>query len=79
MFVKEVRKANGAVSIRIMESIRRGGKTVQKTVRTLGQHKDVEEIAIIKKAAEALIVKLMNDEGPFITGFDPSDIHVVKT
>lgn len=79
MFVKEVNKPNGAVSIRIMKSVRRGNKTVQKTIRTLGQHKDPEEIAIIKKAAEALIVKMMNQNEPVLPGLDPSDIHAVKT
>lgn len=79
MFVKEVNKPNGAVSIRIMKSVRRGNKTVQKTIRTLGQHKDPEEIAIIKKAAEALIVRMMNQNEPVLSGLDPSDIHAVKT
>jgi len=62
-----------------MESVRRGSKTVQKTVRTLGQHKDPEEIIIIKKAAEALIVSMMNQNKPVLAGFDPADIYAVKT
>lgn len=79
MFVKEVKKPNGAVSIRIVESVRRGNKTVQKTIRTLGQHKDPEEIEFIKKAAEALIVQIKNNRKPVLPSLDPADLHSVKT
>lgn len=79
MFIKEVQKPNGAISIRIVESVRRGNKSVQKTVRTLGQHKDPEEIAVIRKAAKELIIQMMNKKKPVLTGLNPEDIHHVKT
>lgn len=79
MFVRTVPKSNGAVSIRIVESVRRGNKVVQKTVRTLGQHKDEKQIEIIKKAAEALIVEIQNERNPVLDIFDPADFYKVKT
>lgn len=74
MFIREVAKPNGSVSIRIVESVRRGGKVVQKTVRTLGQHKDPKEIQIIKTAAEALIVQLRDSRHPALPGLE-TEIH----
>lgn len=73
MFIREVCKPNGAVSIRIVESVRRGNKIVQKTVRTLGQHKDAKQIEIIKRAAEQLIIEIQNNQNPVLDIFDPSD------
>lgn len=78
MFVKEVRKTNGAIAIRIVESVRCGNKVVQKTVRTLGQHKDVREVELIKKAAEQLIVEIENNRNPILDIFDPADFYAVK-
>lgn len=78
MFVKEVRKPNGAVSIRIVESVRRKNKIVQKTIRTLGQHKDLAEIELIKKAAAQLIIQIKNKSDPVLDIFDAADFHAVK-
>lgn len=78
VYVKEVSKPNGAISIRIMESVRRGNKVVQKTVRTLGQHKDTKEIEIIKKAAEALIIEIQNNRNPVLDIFDPTEFYSAK-
>lgn len=78
MFVREVAKNNGSVSIRIVESARRGNKIVQKTIRTLGQHKDLHEIEIIKKMAEQLIVEILNSHNPVLPIFDPADFYTVK-
>jgi len=78
MFVREVLKPNGAVSIRIVESVRRGNKIIQKTVRTLGQHKDAKQIEIIKKAAEQLIVEIQNTQEPVLEIFDPADFYSIK-
>ena len=77
--MKEVRKPNGALSIRIVENVRRGNKIVQKTLRTLGQHKDAEQIEIIKKAAEQLIIAIKNKNDPVLDIFDPADFHAVKS
>ena len=78
MFVREIVKPNGSTSIRIVESIRRGDKIVQKTIRTLGQHKDPSEIQIIKKAAEQLIVEIKNNQNPVLPLFDPNDFYANK-
>lgn len=78
MFVREVLKPNGAVSIRIVESVRRGNKIVQKTVRTLGQHKDAKQIEIIKRAAEQLIIEIQNNQNPVLDIFDPADFYSAK-
>lgn len=78
MFVREVSKPNGAISIRIVESVRRGNKIVQKTVRTLGQHKNAKQIEIIKKAAEQLIIEMQNEQNPVFDIFDPADFYSVK-
>lgn len=78
MFVREVAKPNGSVSIRVVESIRHHDKIIQKTVRTLGQHKDPKEIAIIRKAAEQLIIEIENNKNPVLDVFDPADFYAVK-
>ncbi|MBF0491146.1 MAG: hypothetical protein HQM15_00005, partial [Deltaproteobacteria bacterium] len=78
MFVREVLKPNGSVSIRIVESLRLGNKVVQKMVRSLGQYKDPKEIEVIKKTAEQLIVEIENNRNPVLSIFDPSDFHAVK-
>lgn len=78
MFVREDIKSNGAVRIRIVEAVREGQKIVQKTVRTLGQHKDAKEIEIIRKAAEELIVEIKNSKNPVLPIFDPAEIHACK-
>ena len=79
MFVREIAKANGSVSIRIVESVRRGNCVVQKTIRTLGQHKDPGEIALIKRAAEQLIIEIQNSHQPVLPIFDPADFYSSKT
>lgn len=78
MFVREVSKNNGSVSIRIVQSLRKGNKVVQKTIRTLGQHKDPREIEIIKKTAEQLIVEMLNNRNPVFPVFDPADFYSNK-
>jgi transposase len=78
MFVREIAKPNGAIAIKIVESVRRGNKIVQKTVRSLGQHKDERELEIIRKAAQALIVELQNIREPVLDIFDPADFYSAK-
>ncbi len=70
MFIREVKKPNGSVSIRIVESTRVKNKVIQKVIRTLGQHKDAREIAIIKKAAQDLIIELKNTRNPALPGME---------
>lgn len=78
MFVREVQKTNGSVSIRIVESIRQDGKVIQKTIRSLGQHKNPSEIELIKKTAKSLIASIQNTRDPLLTIFDPQDFYANK-
>lgn len=78
MFVREIKKANGSSTIAIVESVRVDNKIVQKVIRTFGTHKDAAEIAIIKEAAEKVVVEMMNAINPVLPGFDPSEFHIRK-
>jgi transposase len=78
MFIREDKRDNGAISIRIVESVRQGDRVVQKTVRSLGQHKDAKELEIMRKAALALIVEMKNARTPILPMFDISEFHAPK-
>jgi len=79
MFIKKTKKENGATHISIVESIRVGDKVKHKTIRSLGQHKDEREIAIIEKAAQLLLSELENTRAPVLPIFDPYDFYTVRT
>jgi|GEM_PF-6246391 len=64
MFVREIKKPNGSLTIAIVESIREGDKVIQKVIRSLGTHKDEREIAIIKDAAKKLIIEMGGKDIP---------------
>lgn len=78
MFVREIQKANGATAICIVESFRSGDKVKQKTIRSLGQHKDPKEIEFIKRAAEQLIIEIKNNQNPVLPIFDPKDFFSIN-
>lgn len=75
MFIREVPKANGSTSIRIVENARIGKKIKQKIVRYVGQAVNDHEIEILKEAAERIIIEMRNNQKPVLTGFAPSTIH----
>lgn len=75
MFIREDKRPNGATCIRIVESVREGGRVVQKTVRTLGQHKDLKELEIIRKAAKALIVEIKNNKNPVLPMIEAEEFY----
>lgn len=75
MFVKEIKKANGSTAICIVESIRDGEVVKQKIIRSLGQHKNPEQIEIIKKAAMELIVSMKNEAQPVLNGIEAKDVY----
>lgn len=77
MFVREIQRPNGSVAIRIVDNVRRGKKIVQKTIRSLGQHKDEKDIEIMRRAAEELIVQIKANADPIFPIFDPKDFFSV--
>lgn len=78
MFVREIRKENGSTQVVIVESVRRGSKVTQKTVRNLGTHKDPKQIQLMRKAAEDLIPLIMNELKPVLPIFDPKEVFSVN-
>ena len=78
MFVREIKKPNGSSTIAIVESIRVEKKVIQKVIRTFGTHKDALEIAIIKKAAEDVLIEMLNSANPVFPGLDPYDFYIKK-
>ena len=58
MFVRRWKRANGAIAVRIVESIRDGDRIIQKTIRNVGQSKHPEEVAILVQMARELILTL---------------------
>lgn len=73
MFIKKTRKPNGAIHISIVESVRDGDSVKHKTIRSLGQHKDQRQIAIMEEAANKLMAEISNERNPVLPIFDPYD------
>ena len=61
MFVRQVKKEDGTVSIRIVEGQRIGKKVLQKNIKFVGQAKRPEEIAILEQAAKEIILSLQKN------------------
>lgn len=78
MFIKEIKKPNGSISVCIVESQRRGKKVFQKVIRTLGQHKDDAELRIVREAAEKLLIELENARNTVLPFIDPATFHAKK-
>ena len=72
MFVRLVKKNNGRVSVRIVESVRRDGKIKQRTVRCVGHCHGDNRGAVegFRKAGEAMIVAIRNKAAPVLPGFE---------
>lgn len=72
MFVREIKKPNDRVSIRIVESHRVGDKVKQKIVTGIGTaHKsDIERIKTLKSIAEEVLIKLRNHDKPALPGLE---------
>ena len=79
MFVRLVQKKNDHVSIRVVESVRKGDKVKQKTVFCVGHfHKDeLKKIETHKKIAEEMIIKIKNETHPALPGFE-EEVHAPK-
>ena len=58
MFISQRKRANGTISISIIDHVKAGKRTVKKTVRTIGHAKSPEEIAILEESARALLFLL---------------------
>lgn len=67
VFIKVTKKQNDKYSVRIVESVRRKGKTMQKTIRSLGVC-PFSELEDVKGFAQQVLVKLKNDRHPALPG-----------
>ena len=61
MFVRKLKKANGAISLRIVENKRYGKKVRQRIIKTVGQAKDPKDVAILERAAKQMLILLKNE------------------
>ena len=55
MFVRKVKKSNGAISVRVLEGIRQGERVLHKTIKIVGQSKFQREIAAYERLAREII------------------------
>ncbi len=72
MFIKVTEKISSKnrkiKSFRIMESVRKGSKTIHKTVRFVGSSTNPDIIKSLEQISHNLIVKLSNDRQPALSG-----------
>ena len=68
MFIKVTENSTGKTYIRIMESVRKGDKVLQKTVRSLGWCRGEKELNTFKQMAQKILVELSNDRKPALPG-----------
>ena len=68
MFIKVTQKSTGKTYVRIMESVRKGDKILQKTVRSLGWCKSEKELNTLKQMAQKILVEPSNDRQPALPG-----------
>ena len=80
MFVREVKKKNGHVSVRVVENIRENGKVKQKSVCCVGQtHKDnSKELERLRQVAGEMIPTIRNSIQPVLPGFDKNIVYAPK-
>lgn len=75
MFIRVKEKNNGKKSIQIVESYRRGNKVQQKIIRHIGQAVTEQEVEILKKLAQSIIVGVEDKRQPVLPLFAPEDIY----
>jgi len=78
MFIRIKERHNGKKSVQIVESIRRGDKVNQKVVRHVGQALNDNELEILKKLANSIIVEMENEKQPVLPIIKPEDIYSVN-
>ena len=61
MFVRRVKRSNGAIAIRISENQRVNGKVIQKNIKTVGQAKRPEQIAVLERAAKEMVLSMQKN------------------
>lgn len=71
MFVRRVKRSNGAISVRISENRRVNGKVIQKNIKTVGQAKRPEQIAVLENAAKEMILSMQKNNPLFQKKPDP--------
>lgn len=70
MFIKKVKRPNGSISIRVVESRRQGDKISQKTLRIIGQGKEKYEIEALCELAKKTIYHIKNKRNPVLSGIE---------
>ena len=68
MFIKVTQKSTGKTYVRIMESVRKRDKILQKTVRSPGWCKGEKELNTLKQMAQKILVEPSNDRQPALPG-----------
>ena len=71
MFVRVKNKANGKMSVQIVESYRKGTKVSQKIVRHVGVGMNDREVSELKKLAESIILEHKNQRKPALPLVNP--------
>ena len=58
MFIVQRKRANGTISISIVDNVKVGKRTRQKTIRTIGHARKPEEVAILEQYAKEMLLLL---------------------
>jgi len=78
MFIRVKERKNGKKSVQIVANYRRGDKVHQKIIRHIGQAANDEEVKVLKRLAESIIVSTQNEKQPVLPLFAPEDIYGIK-
>jgi transposase len=76
MFIRTKKRANGKISVQIVESYRRGNKVNQKILRHVGQAINEEEVKLLKRLASSIVNRMKNDRQPKLPLFSPTRLPV---
>ncbi len=74
MFIRTKKRANGNVSVQIVESYRRGNKINQQILRHVGQGIGDEEVEELKRLARAIVAKMKDERQPKLPLLSPTKI-----
>lgn len=75
MFVKVKKKDEKRWQLTIVESVRKGKKVSQKTVRNIGTAYSEKEVEEFRKIGEAAIISMKNSVKPVLSFDDPANFH----
>jgi hypothetical protein len=66
VFIREIKKENGSISVRIVENVRKGKKISQRIVRIIGQAKLPHELEAFRELAKQSIVHMKQQKQPVL-------------